>query len=255
MKHEQIKHFPLDVCLMLIWNDVLQIQFEFNIFHERQDAVCGRGVGGEWKIRLNFIVILSWTAPRIKPGMLYMAWTYEPQKRSPRGKTGEMSCEILQQRRERSVIGGVKLRLVEMASHDQLIANTPASIHELRSTNQTLCLNNLLICSTPPCRSTRKITAQTMTSQYGQVAFSTKTALTTNHRQTFHSWKTAVLGNWVAAPNRRHTSAHVPEPRSPLLQRKNTTSLRHPFPSSQVYTRRTCCRHVHQTMWVLQCKW
>lgn len=243
---------------MLIWNDVLQIQFEFNISHERQDAVCGGG-GGEWKIRLNFIVILSWTAPRIKPGMLYIAWTYEPQKISPRGKTGEMSCEILQQRRERSVIGGVKLRLVEMTSHDQLIANTqnvsPASIHELRSTNQTLCLNNLLICSTPPCRSTRKITAQTMTSQYWQVAFSTKTALTTNHRQTFHSWKTAVLGNWVAAPNRKHTSAHVPEPRSPLLQHKNTTSLRHPFPSSRVYTRRTCCRHVHQTMWVLQCKW
>lgn len=176
-----------------------------------------------------------------------MAWTYEPQKISSRGKTGEMSCEILQQRRERSVIGGVKLRLVEMTSHDQLIANTqnvsPASVHELRSTNQPLCLNNLLICSTPPCRSTRKITAQTMTSQYGQVAFSTKTALTTNHRQTFHSWKTAVLGNWVAAPNRKHTSAHVPEPRSPLLQHKNTTSLRHPFPSSQVYTR----RHVADT--------
>lgn len=28
---------------MLIWNDVLQIQFEFNIFNERQDAVCGGG--------------------------------------------------------------------------------------------------------------------------------------------------------------------------------------------------------------------
>lgn len=117
-----------------------------------------------------------------------------------------------------------------------------AGIHELRSTNKALCFNNFIIHLTPLWRSTLKITTRTMTSQYWQVAFLTKTVLTTNQKQKLHSEKTTVLGNLTVVPTTSlwHTSlshAHL------SFSIKYHVALPPPPPHRTILVS-TCCRQL-----------
>lgn len=153
------------------------------------------------KIRLNFIVALTENTPSFLQANSFTCnktrhvaycmnvWTREmlPEHLFRQNWINDLltkTREKLNPSWLKAAASGNKITILTDSEHTNV---SSAGIHELRSTNKALCFNNFMIHLTPLWRSTLKITTRTMTSQYWQVAFLTKTVLTTNHRQKLHS--------------------------------------------------------------------